>query len=211
MRIALLVALACTLAACSASEKTASGGTYSVQREGDGTVIQVSEGASAETLMAALRDAIELAKWVPPEAAGGLRQTRATKLEATGDMGITSVYTYDLPTGGFSVYIYRYPTEAEGQIAETQTALEELVRQERIDAVELKSQTTQQIPWDGGEATLHRVRFVETMEGAPYDSYMYLVKDDMHWIKARTTFPEGRYKMKDVDAMVLALLADRTG
>ncbi|OZC03752.1 hypothetical protein [Rubricoccus marinus] len=207
MRAALALAIVLTLAACTSSKQATSDG-YRVSQEENGDVtIEVPPGASAETLMAALQDAAELTKWVPPEAAGGLRQIDASELPPVGGMGKTSVYEYGLQDGRFSLYVYRFGADADSQIEGTQVALATLVEQGRIDAFELKEQSAREVAWDDTEATLHRVRFVETIRGAPFDSYMYLLKDDIHWIKARVSFPEGLHDKAKVDAMVLALLA----
>ena len=206
MRATLALAIVLTLAACTSSKQATSDGYRVSQEENGDVIIEVPPGASAETLMAALQDAAELTKWVPPEAAGGLRQIDASELPAGGGMGKTSYYEYDLQNGRFSLYVYRYAVGVDDQIAGTQVSLDSLVSQKRIDAYEVQERTQQQIPWEDGEGTLHRIRFTETIRGNPYDSYMYLLRDDIHWIKARVTFPERLYGSEDVDAMVLALL-----
>ena len=78
----------------------------------------------------------------------------------------------------------------------------------RIDSFERRERVDREVPWEGGEATLTRVLYAETIGGADMDSYLYLLRDGAWWIKVRATFPEGRYAADDLDAVVDALLTE---
>ena len=203
MRAVLVLAVVLTLTACGSSKEAASSG-YSISEDESGDVtILLSEDASSETMIAALRDAVDRIKWTPPEAFAGLRQQSVEEID-----GNTHAYSYGLQGGGFSVYVYQYGAGVETQVKDTGTSLGMLVDRGRIEAFEQKERTSRMIPWEGGEATLHRILFEETKAGERLDSYIYLLEDGIYWIKVRASFPKGRYTAATVDEMVDALLAE---
>lgn len=205
--VALVAAFALGALGCGSSRPVppADAGGYSVARGADGSVnITVTEDASGETLMAALMEAAAMNAWHPPETAPHLTRVEQQDLGASG-----TAYRYrmDHLDGRFDVYVYRDPETVEAQVAGTQSALEELIRQGRIESAEIvQPLEAQRVVWDGQPAVLHRVVFAERMDGAAVDSYMYMIEDDLFWIKARVTTPAGRATVAEMDALVRGLL-----
>jgi hypothetical protein len=203
----LLLLSALMSAGCGASKPASETDGYAIQKDGDGNVtVLIGEGASGETMMAALIAAADATAWEPPEAAAGLTRVDQTKLDGPGG---TTVYSYRtlIPDGRFNVYVYRAEAEAEPQVEETKAALDQLVSAGRIEAWSVADAlSSQPIDWNGEARTLYRVAFDEKMDGTPLDSYLYLLRDDIHWIKVRATFPAGELAPESVEALVLDVL-----
>ncbi|HEX8297880.1 MAG TPA: hypothetical protein VF594_01865 [Rubricoccaceae bacterium] len=190
--------------ACGTSRPTSSDG-YSVRETSDGNItISVGEDASVETMTAALMAAAQLTAWEPPETAPHLRQVEQTDM---GEAGTIYRYRMDDVQGRFDVYVYRHSGSVEAQVTETKTALGQLVTEGRIERFAVvRPQEAQEITWNGHAAVLHRVVFSETVRGAATDSYMYLLEDDLFWIKVRASIPSGQKTVADMDALVHGLL-----
>ncbi|MEL6615279.1 MAG: hypothetical protein AAFQ43_06050, partial [Bacteroidota bacterium] len=161
MRRLLALALLLPLAACSSSKEASEPG-YAVSESGDGSiVISIEEGASGETMMAAIRAAADRIPWTPPEASGGLRQLRTQDLGGDG-----TLYRYaGLAEGRFDVFVYRYPLGVDAQLGETEEALTQLMEEGRVDTFATVGHETMAVPWEGAEATLHRITFSEKLGG----------------------------------------------
>lgn len=153
--------------------------------------------------MAALMEAADRIEWEPPEVSGGLRQIETRDLGGDG-----TIYRYALPEGRFDVFVYRYAQGVDVQVEETLAALASLKEDGRIDAFELVGRETMSVEWEGGDEPLHRIAFSEKLGGKPYDSFMYLLEDGAWWVKVRASYPQGRFTLVDLDAMVVGLLAE---
>lgn len=200
MRRALVLAALLPLAACSSPREPG----YAVSESADGSVtIAIDGDASGETLLAALSAAADRLRWIPPEATGGLRQIATQDLGGDG-----TLYRYGgLADGRFDVFVYRYGRGVDAQAEETEAALAQLVEEGRVDAFEVVGRSETVVPWEGAEAVLHRIDYSETLRGAPFDSYQYLLQDGEWWIKVRASYPEARYALADLDEIVHGLLA----
>lgn len=203
---ALVVALALGGLGCgSARPPGPSGPGYSVGRQADGSVsIRVDEGASPETMTAALMAAAGMTAWEPPKTAPHLTQIDRTDL---GTDGTGYRYRMDGLDGRFDAYVYQNSSTAEAQTAGTQRTLEDLVRQGRIESSSVvRPLEAQEVVWNGRSAALHRIVFAQQIGGEAAESYMYLIKDDLFWVKVRATFPVGETTVGAVDALVRGLL-----
>lgn len=201
-RISLLLVTLALVACSSTREASEDEGSYRVTENADGSVnIEVSEGASGETLIAALTEAADRIPWTPPESAGGLTQSDDRDLGPGGH-----AYRYDLAGGRFDVFVYQHDGDVAQQVLETRTALDQLVDAGRIDSYEIADQSKRSVPWEGGKTTLHLLVLSEVEGGEPWDSYMYLLEDGAYWVKIRASYPEGRYTPTELDALVQALL-----
>lgn len=205
MRRILALALLLPLAACSSSKEASREPGYAVSENADGSiVVSIEEGASGETMVAALMAVADRLPWEPPEASGGLRQIRTQDLGGDG-----TLYRYSgLAEGRFDIFVYTYPLGVDAQVTETETALTQLVDDGRVDAFTTLGRETMAVSWEGEEATLYRIAFSEKLGGKPFDSYMYLLEDGDWWIKVRASYPQGRYALADLDAIVLGMLEE---
>ena len=202
LRLLFALAILVSASACTSSRETAREGSFAISEEENGDInIVVSEDASPETVMAALMAAASRMGWTPPETAGPLQQIE------TGEAGeSTRYFRYGLDGGRFDVFVYIMESDADAQIADTQTALKQLVELGRLDAFEQIDRTQEAVPWADTTAVLHHVTYSETVQGEPWDSAMYLLKDDIHWIKVRVSYPKGTYTRDDMDGWVRDLL-----
>ncbi len=159
MRYALLL-VALLVVGCAGS-RPAPNDEYRVQEEDDGSVsITLSENASSESMITALREAAGFVEWEPPQAVPGLERVSDEDLGEYGHL-----YSYSLDGNRFDVFVYRHPGDADMQVEEIELALGQLVQMGRIDAYTLHDQSTRDVPWEGGEAELHRAVFEEIHAG----------------------------------------------
>lgn len=202
-----LFCLLCVLAlgACTSSREAASGPGYAITRNDDGsTTIAVDpehEGALMAALMAAAGQIEESPSWTPPEQTADLERIETVDLGASG-----TGYRYRFAPGRLDVYVYRTDMDVEQQVADTERSLAVLVQQGRLVDFERVGETEQTVSWRECETTLYRVAFEEKMDGATWDSYMYLLRDGAHWIKVRASYPRKALDVAELDAVVRALL-----
>ncbi len=208
MRPLVLALTASFLVACTSSRETADrDGGYQIAESSDGSVSIAIDPDDPAALMAALQAAAALTTseaWVPPARAGDLVQIDSTDL---GRNGVS--YRYAFGSGRFDVYVYTHAADVDHQLDETERALATLIERRRIDGFRRLDRSSRTVAWRDGEATLHRVQFEETIDGQPWDSLMYLLRDGdgPRWVKVRASFPRGDRDLAELDILVEGVLA----